>query len=245
MNTLGVVGGLGPQATSDFYISVIKRVALYGQGQLPPMVVYSVPMPANLETALIRGETHIIQHHMPNLKTLLGEAAQHFVLSGITTVAMVCNTLQFFFQEICSHHGLTHLGLIESTAARCRAAGLKRVLILGTASIRQQDSYRYQLEINEIEGLYPTLEQQSLVEEFILATLHTGPSPALQSRLLATVNQAAQQCDGIVLGCTDLTGYIRSEILGLPVIDSVKVLVEASADYICSPGNFTRDLSIP
>ncbi len=90
MNTLGVVGGLGPRPTSDFYTSVIERVAQYGQGQLPRMIVYSVPMPANIETALVRGESTIIHNYTQSLKMILGEATQLKAFFLLPTTSLSC-----------------------------------------------------------------------------------------------------------------------------------------------------------
>jgi aspartate racemase len=233
MNSLGIIGGLGPKATTMFYLSIIDKIKNQTNGRLPNIIIYSVPMHPEIENAFIQGlDFNEHPQFLLEVKTILQSAAEFFLYNRISTVVIACNTLQDIFDEICQQRNLRHLHMIDSTVQKCIDAGHKRSLIVGTTTTYKSEIYGSRLKNANIEYKYPNKKQQKVIEEFLRGILHFDFSKNLDIEFKKAVTEASFDCDSIIIACTDLTGFITNDWVTIDIEDSINELSKLSADYI-------------
>jgi len=228
----GIVGGLGPRATVEFYSAFMDAITSKVAGRLPRLLMYSVAMSPQLENTFLQGKVDDNAPERLQVRSLLNEAVEHFVDNQVTTVAMPCNTLQDELTTLCKARGLAIINMINETANAILQNYAKRVLILGTASTYGDDLYGQRLALHGVECIYPTAKQQDFIETYIRFALDQKLNQVAKDRFAENIRQMAGEADGVVLACTDLTGDLSTEACGLPVFDSLQLLATASAAHV-------------
>lgn len=229
----GIVAGLGPRATVEFYSAFMNTVTARTEGRLPRLIIYSVAMSPQIENSFLQGPVGPDAAPRRQARELLGEAVRHFLDNRVTTVAMACNTLQDELTTLCRAHGLVNLNMIDATADAIHHAGVLRVLVLGTASTYGDDLYGQRLRAHGVHCLYPDHRQQGAIETHIRVALDHKVDAADQARFEDDVRQMVRDsgADGVVLACTDLSGDLIEQD-DLPVFDSLRLLAGACAEHV-------------
>lgn len=95
MKTVGIIGGLGPETTSEFYLEIIFSSYKKNKLTRPPVLVWNVPLPYKIEEDLItkaEGE----ERYIP----FLIDAAHRLEKGGVDFLVMPCNSLHTFIEDI-------------------------------------------------------------------------------------------------------------------------------------------------
>ena len=235
MKNIGIIGGVGPIATSIYYRSLVDKVVTATRGTLPEIIVHSLPIDAEIENAFIQGYEYIDTKIYMRTRCLMLHALETFKQRNIETIAMPCNTLQPLLENICEGAPFHNLNLIQETSKRVLQHRVERVLIVGTNETCRSNMYGDTLKREGIQYTYLGEDDQKIVAQHISASLRTpqDASPYLES-FVECIVRASKNVDGLVIACTDLAGYLLSEHLTIPVIDSLQTLIDSSAEYILS-----------
>jgi len=228
---LGIIGGLGPKATAKFYSRLMDDVSHRANGSLPRLVMYNVPMSPRIENAFLSGDVGQQSPERLEVRNLLSEAVAFFCRNGVSAVVMPCNTLQEELAIICSEMRMTYIDMIDETVGAAFAAGMRRVLILGTSSTCQADVYGRRLREYQITRVYPEGGAQRAIERNIREALDRRTSISRQP-LIDLVRGAALECDGIIIACTDISGCVSEIEVEKPIFDSLACLSRGAADWI-------------
>lgn len=201
MRSLGVIGGLGPGATSWLYLEIIRRCVEEGVCRYPEVHVYSVPLERRVEARFVAG--HASAEDAETLVVHAARALRSLSEQGVGLVLMPCNTLHLYIDEIRDLVGSESAPLVDMTqlaSAALPPASRTLVLATGTAAERRlYDRYRPESKVM----LYPTDEQQRVVEQQIRACIaepRIDPWPALQD----VFGASGTSYDDILMACTDL-----------------------------------------
>lgn len=228
MQPIGMIGGLGPYATVAFYAQLIDRLSDLDDSGLPELVIQSVPAKHQHLATYVNANAWHMPEAEKHLRGLLTKAVKRLMAQGIKNIVMPCNTLQPLLQSICDDLHVKNLNVIHATATATAQRQLNKVLVLGTSSTYRLGEYLKALHRSNIKAVYLSGSQQTELERYIQHVV-THPKQAAEQSLLPLVQTALQvspHIEGVVLGCTDLTGLLTESELGLPVIDSVAVAVE-------------------
>src|SRR4029079_3133883 len=153
MKTLGIIGGLGPESTLDYYQRII---ALYrertGNRHYPEFVIVSVDLRKGLDFL--------------DANDLSG--MDHFLLEGIGKLARAgadfgiisANTPHIVFDEVASKSPIPLISIVEATRAAAKMQNLKRFLLMGTRYTMQASFYPTVFARDAIELLLPDLQDQ-------------------------------------------------------------------------------------
>src|SRR5665647_1369744 len=95
MKSVGVIGGLGPETTAEFYLEVIFQCQKRNDKQRPSIVISSVPLLFEIERDLIESNTGK-ERYLP----FLVDEARRLERSGVAFLVMPCNSLHVFINEI-------------------------------------------------------------------------------------------------------------------------------------------------
>lgn len=234
----GIVAGLGPRATVEFYSAFMDKVTQETQGCLPRLIMYNVAMSPAIENAFLQGAVDDAAEPRQKVRDLLNQAVQHFLNNQVTTVAMACNTLQDELTRLCKINGLINLNMIDATADAIRQRNARKVLVLGTASTYSDDLYGQRLNEHGIKCIYPNASQQDFIETYIRFALDQNIGDTAKQQFDKNIKNIAEAtgADSVVLACTDLTGDLDENDSELMVFDSLQLLAQASATHVLNRG---------
>lgn len=222
MERLGVIGGMGPEATAYFYEQVIAHTdAERDQDHLDMVILSHASMPDRTR-AILSGETR-------ELLAAMRADAHALEALGCANIAIPCNTSHYFYDTIQS---FTRVPIIhmprEAVREAVAARGARRVGIMGTDGTVRAGVYARECEALGAEAVVPSPERQADVMSLIYDDVKAGreADPAKFSRVLGEL--AGRGCDAVVLACTELSVIGRDRGAGDLCLDAMDVLVRES-----------------
>jgi len=224
MKTLGILGGVGPQTTSKVYLSVIDLVRKNGKDKYPPILIYNLPFPFIIENeAIIQGiSSEKMLPYLIDGSKILEKAGADF---GI----LPCNTLHKYIYEIRESVRFPFLSILEETVLELKLKKIKTVGILATETTIQSKIYENILKENEINILYPSQEEQEIINNIIVELLNGGRSDLYTQNIEMICNSLQKKGAGnILLACTDLQLAMVNVNSPIAVIDTTDILIRAS-----------------
>jgi len=199
MRTIGILGGMGPQATIDFE-DRLHRVAqrllpMHANQGYPPMVTVSVRHAPVLVDARGKPSSPLtLDPRFLELVRRFGEWADLLVCPA--------NTPHFFVDEIIAASGCEMISIIDVTVAELRRRGAERVGLTGLG-IPQVYSERLAAEGFEVATASP--DQVAALDEAILCLMEGNTTEAHRASARAAVDAVrAQEVDATILGCTEI-----------------------------------------
>lgn len=216
---LGILGGMGPQATQVFYQRILDKTdARRDQEHLPTLIWSDTGMPDRTQ-AILSGQTE------PVYQRLLADA-RLLEREGCTVLAIPCNTSHYFADRLQAQLHIPIIHMIRETVAAIQAMGKKTVGILATDGTVQTGIYQKELTA---AGLTPvTLPEglQKTVMSIIYDEIKKGETGSREKfgEVDAWLRQAG--CDCAILGCTELSVYRALHSLPPYYMDAMEVLAE-------------------
>ncbi|MFC7554021.1 aspartate/glutamate racemase family protein [Pseudoroseomonas wenyumeiae] len=164
-------------------------------------------------------------------------AAQRLERGGADFVVICTNTMHRMAAEVQAAIGIPLLHIADPTAERIRAAGLRRVGLLGTAFTMEQDFYKGRLvERHGLEVLVPEAEDRALVHRVIYEELVQGRAePASREAYRAVIARLVERgAEAVILGCTEIMLLVRPEDSAVPLFDTTALHAEAAVERAIS-----------
>jgi len=225
MKTLGIIGGLGPESTVDYYGKII---ALYRERRrddsYPQFIINSV----NLKQGLDFMEAN----NLIGMADFLVEEIGKLARAGATFGLISANTPHIVFDEVASKSSIPLISIVEATCAAAHARVLKRLALFGTRYTMQATFYPKVSSREGIELFVPDPEDQVYIHDKYLNELIPGRFlPETRAGLLAIVDRmkAKHDIDGVILAGTELPLILRdSEHNGVPFLDTTQIHCEAA-----------------
>ena len=201
---LGVLGGMGPQATNTFYQFVIDRTeAEKDQEHINTLILSDTDIPDR--TAAILGT----EEQRKALIAQLTKSARLLESAGCTVLAVPCNTSHYFLDKVQQEIHIPIIHMIRETAAELKARGFHRVGVLGTDGTIQSGIYQKELSALGLEAVVPSPQAQDLVMSLIYDDIKAG-KPGDPDKFEAIHRDLTDQgCDCGVLACTELSVFAR------------------------------------
>ncbi|GEL76389.1 aspartate/glutamate racemase family protein [Tenuibacillus multivorans] len=222
--SLGVIGGMGPKATSVFYDKVIDQTEAHkDQDHINMVILNHATMPDRTEAILTNQSERFLQSIEQDFKLL-----EH---AGVANIAIPCNTSHFYYKQLQAMTNIPIINMVEETIRyihdRCGAQ--TRVGILATNGTMKTGIYKAACEKYRIELYEPHEalqdEVMKLIYEDVKSELATDPRK-LENMVQHLITQ--ENCQSVILACTELSCIpIRGEFKKY-TIDAMNVLVEQS-----------------
>jgi len=239
VKTIGVLGGLGPESTLNYYRIIIDLCRKKGLGgNYPEIIIYSL----NFK------ECHDLQESGPQaelVEKLVG-GTQSLHRAGADFALIASNTPHIFFDEIRAKSPIPLLSIVE---AACDAVanlpwhvagqgrGLERVGLFGTRVTMQADFFQKVFRRRNISVIVPEEEEQSYIDGKIFNELVLGKVVDETKRgLLEIVGKMIERdsIEGLILGCTELSLILPQDELGIPFFDTIKIHAQSALEYSLS-----------
>lgn len=227
MKSVGVIGGLGPETTAEFYLQVIFQCQKQNAAQRPSIVIASVPLPFAVERDLLATNTGI-ERYIPYLV----EEAKRLERSGVDFLVMPCNSLHVFIEQIREAVSIPVLSIVEETIAYLRRNDVSTVGLISTSATVANRVYETQLQKSGIAFVAPSDQQRVQMDEIIQRLVSGDHRAEDRQAIMAVADDLADQgVDSVALACTDLQ-LLKPESQKTTVFDTMKILAEATADEI-------------
>jgi aspartate racemase len=231
MKTLGIIGGLGPESTIDYYQKII---ALYrertGDGSYPQFIINSVDLKKGLD--------FMDANNLTGMADYLLEAIGKLARAGADFGLISANTPHIVFDEVASGSPIPLISIVEATCATAKARKLQRLALFGTRYTMQANFYPRVFSREQIELLMPKRQDQDYLHEKYFSELVPGKFlPETRAGLLEIVDRmkAESHIDGVILAGTELPLILRDpDHNGIPFLDTTKIHCEAAVAEMLS-----------
>ena len=225
MKTLGIIGGLGPESTIDYYQRII---ALYrertGDGSYPEFIINSVNLKKGLDFMAVNDLARMADYLLDGIAKLARAGADFGLISA--------NTPHIVFDEVASKSPISLISIVEAACAAAKARKLKRLALLGTRYTMQATFYPKVFSRGRIELFVPDTEDRDYIHDKYLNELVAGKFLAdTRANLLAIVDRMKEKhdIDGVILAGTELPLILRDrEHNGIPFLDTTEFHCEAA-----------------
>lgn len=225
MKTIGLIGGMSWESSAEYY-RIINREAQRRLG--------GVHSAKSLMLSVDFGAIEKLQHDgdWTALTAEMVAAAQALERGGAHFIVLCTNTMHRIADEMAAKVAIPLLHIVDPTAAALKAAGVKKVGLLGTAFTMEQDFYRGRLTGHELDVLVPEADDRAAVHRIIYRELVRGdvrePSRAAYRDIIARL--VAAGAEAIVLGCTEIMLLVRPEDSAVPLFDTTTLHALAAVD---------------
>src|SRR3989344_5699129 len=112
MKTVGIIGGLGPKTTSEFYLELVSSSRNLDKSNRPPILIYSVPLSYNTEERAIKNGIIDGGEYLP----ILVEGANKLEKSGADFLVIPCNSVHIYIEEVRKSVKIPVLSIVEETS---------------------------------------------------------------------------------------------------------------------------------
>ncbi len=221
---LGVLGGMGPEATKLFYERLIVRTpAKRDQEHLPALILSDTQMPDRTAAILGGDAEEVYQRLLSDARLLEG--------CGCSCIAIPCNTSHYFADRLQEALSAPILHMPRLTVERLKVQGCSRAALLATTGTVQTGVYLRECRKAGIALWTPPEELQRQVMWLIYDAIKGGIST--DGSEFAAIDAAVRSsgCDCAILGCTELSVYRVRHAIPAFYVDAMEVLCEACIDY--------------
>ena len=231
MKKIGIVGGLGPEATVDYYKRITRFFHEQGSGlNTPEILIYSANIVELFELLADKRDTPVVDWLVAKLITLKSAGADFAAISA--------NTPHIVFDEVAARSPLPLISIVEATRLAAQKLNIRRAGLLGTKFTMQADFFANSFLPHGISVAVPGSADQEYIHQKLVTEIELGIiSEDTRQGLVDIVNRMIQR-DGIetvILGCTELPLILSEKDICIPLLNTTEIHVSAICDACQRP----------
>src|SRR5277367_3518051 len=205
MKTVGIIGGIGPESTIEYYRFILAAWKERGPaGTAPSILINSIDLHKGLRLLDARKYSDLADYLAAEIGRLQNAGADFGVLAA--------NSPHVVFDDVRSRTTLPLVSIVEATCNAVQAMGLKRPALFGTGFTMGGRFYPEVFARAGIELVVPDPGEQAIIHGIYMNELLKNVfSPETRERLLAIVDRIKDRdhIDGLILGGTELPLLLR------------------------------------
>jgi len=227
MKKIGMIGGFSPESTLDYYRLLIETYRKEAKdGRNPEIIIYS--MDINILFSLIEKKqwTELVNWLVDGIEVLHKAGADFGFISA--------NTPHVAFERVNEVSSIPLISIIEETSHYIKALGLKKVGLLGTKFVMQNNFFEKVLNKDDITILVPDEKEQEYIHYKLITEIQSGKFlNETRKALIAIVKRMINEnsIEGVILGCTELPLILTKDEFGIPFLNTSKIHVESIIKY--------------
>jgi aspartate racemase len=238
MKTIGMIGGIGPESTIDYYKRLLDGTRKrYPGGRSPSIIINSIDLQKGLDLLGANRLSELTEYIVPEVIRLKGAGADFGFLAA--------NSPHIVFDDIARRSPIPLISIVEATCAEAKARGFKKLGLLGTRFTMEGQFYPEVFAREGIALAVPRAEERDYVHDKYLNELIPGKFlPQTRDGLLAIARRLRDEegIEALILGGTELPLILTdSSVLGIPYLDTTQIHVEAILAYAGEPERLTAD----
>jgi aspartate racemase len=220
-NIIGVIGGMGPQASAEFYRLLIQgakqRYGARNNDDFPEICMDSVPVPDFLSDT----------DKMEEAAVMLEDRVRRLSAYGSTVITMACNTACILAERLQKQTQIPFVSVIDEVVKKVVSEKKKLLLLASPMSLRF-GLYQVKFARQGIEYVVPEKTDHQEIEYIIREVIDDGNKELLMHKLVRLTERYLEtyKIEGIVLGCTELP-LVFPKNYRIPVYSSLSILAES------------------
>ena len=230
--TIGILGGMGPSASADLYLRIIKysqqKYNAVQDSDYPPVIIMSLAMSGFDETGIV-DEDLVKDQLVDGVKKLEG--------AGADFIMIACNTVHIFYEQMQSAVKIPILNVVEEAKKKVLESGFVKVGLFSSQSTNKLCLYQNSFEKSGIKVIPADENQQKLLNN-VIENVMGGKHGAEDTKILKEIafNHLKQGAEAIVLGCTEIPLAINQLQTDIKLFDTTQIIAEAAVDFSLEAG---------
>lgn len=229
MKTLGIVGGIGPESTIEYYRFILEGCRVCGMPQAPHIIIDSVDVN--------RGIAMLDANDLGALADYISASVERLVRAGAEIALMAANTPHIVFDEVQARSAIPLISLVQAACDRARALGLKRLALVGTGFTMRGRFYPEVFARAGLELVTPDEEEKAFIHRaYIEELLKNQFLPETRTGILGVIERMRREegIESVLLAGTELPLLLRcAEPAGITFLDTTLIHVDAAVKAIC------------
>lgn len=223
MQKIGIIGGLGPEATADYYKRITGFFHDYNQSlSTPEIIVYSVDIEELFKFVTDRRWDALAEWLTNKVSALKNAGADFAVISA--------NTPHIVFDQVQAQSPIPLISIVETTLESAKSAGLKTVGLLGTKFTMQSNFFGERFAKEGITVVVPSDHEQQYIQDKLVNEIELGIfNDSTRKELLSIITSMKHRnnIDAVILGCTELPLILTEGTSQVPLLNTTALHVAA------------------
>lgn len=224
MDVLGVIGGIGPESTIEYYRAILAAYREgHGDAKSPPILINSIDVMRVLGFVDVNDLTGLTAYLVTELRRLAA--------GGASLAILAANTPHIVFDDVASQSPLPLVSIVEATCRHATSRGLKRVGLFGTRFTMQGRFYPDVFTRGGIDIVAPVADEQAYIhDKYTTELLRNVFLPRTREGLLHIVERMKERdaVEGVILGGTELPLLLRHDTESpVPLLDTTQIHARA------------------
>ncbi|HCL90990.1 MAG TPA: aspartate racemase [Candidatus Atribacteria bacterium] len=220
---IGILGGMGPEATIDLFYKIIKSTpAEKDQDHLRIIIDSNPKIPDRTAAILGKGEDPL---------TALQETAKNLEKAGADLIIIPCNTAHHYISQIQESVNIPILNMIEETAKETqkKVPSIKKIGLLASIGTYKTEIYHQHFKKFNIEVISPEEKDKEEVMKVIYAVKAGDLSEEVKRNILKIAQKLIDKgVEAIITGCTEIPLILKEGDVSVPIIDPTQVLAKVA-----------------
>jgi len=232
MKRIGLIGGLGPESTLDYYREIINSFKdEKGTLNYPEVIIYSVNLSEFLNYMKIKAYDQVVTVFLEKITALKN--------AGADFAAITANTPHLLFDQISKRSELPLISIVEATCREAVRKGLKKPGLFGTGFTMSATFYQASFNQHGMEVVIPAQRDREVIHNKLFSEIEQGIFKDETRQILLDILQRMvreNHIDSLILGCTEFPLILpQVEYAGIPMLNTTQIHVKAIVEY-CSSG---------
>src|SRR5262245_38142504 len=229
MSTVGIVGGIAPESTIQYYRLMIESYRnQVRDDRYPSIVINSIDMTQMLQM-IGAGQLAEVTSY------LLGEIGR-LERAGADVCLLASNTPHVVFDDLRRAASVPLISIVEATRDEARSLGLRRLGLFGTRFTMTGRVYPDAFSSAGMMVCVPNAEEQTYIHDTYMGELVRGVFRSETRDRVMTIARAMQTregIDGLILGGTELPLLLGDvEDATMPLLDTTKIHVAEAVKWL-------------
>lgn len=227
MRNIGILGGLGPESTTDYYKEIISAFnTKYPDLAYPEIIIYSANINELMQFVENSAWESMTEWLLGKIKKIYSAGADFAVIAS--------NTPHIVFNELKEQSPLPLLSIVEETSKEAQKRKLKKIGLIGTKLTMASDFYAKPFMSKNMAIVVPTEDEQKLIHHRIFSEIEVGNfEETTRNELLSIVKRMVdeEKIDSVILGCTELPLILTKDEFGIPFLNTTAIHCESIINY--------------
>jgi aspartate racemase len=239
VRTAGIIGGIGPESTVDYYRLILAMYRERTQdGSYPSLLINSIDLKKVLDL--------VERKRLAELTAYLASELRRLADAGADFALLAANTPHIVFDALAAESPVPLISIVDAACRAARAQRLMRLGLLGTRFTMQSRFYPDVFLAAGIELVAPNPDEQDLIHDRYMHELVPGSfRPQTRREFLAIIDRLVvhERIDGLVLAGTELPLLLReAKDLRIPFLNTTRLHVEHAVACLLASGPPTQSL---
>jgi aspartate racemase len=225
MRTIGIIGGIGPESTIEYYRAIIS---LYREqrrdGNSPQILINSINMKRLVDL--------ITANQLEGAARYLSAEIAKLAKAGASFGLLAANTPHIIFESLEAHSPIPLISIVEETCQQAQSLGLRRVGLFGTRFTMEGQFYKKVFDQQAIAIITPHPDARNYIHEKYMTELVDGIILDETKRGLLRIVEdlkTEQNIQGLILGGTELPLILRDgDDEDIPFLDTTRIHAQSA-----------------